>query len=95
LTLASWVHGREINLGAPFEMDSDCRGRRLQTRAALPALVEMAENSPQSAISQSGDRGRAQFMRPMVHLLALAPLVGWVAYEGGTCATRSTWRLRC
>ncbi|MGY9037515.1 MAG: heavy metal translocating P-type ATPase [Rhodobacterales bacterium] len=79
LTLGDVVQAGEINLGAPFEMTATAVGEDTTLRR-VAALVEMAENS-RNSYTNLADRA-ARIYAPMVHLLALAAFVGWVAYDG-------------
>ena len=69
----------EINLGAPFEMIATAIGRdtRLSRIASLVETAETARNSYTSLADKA-----ARLYAPVVHILAAASFLGWVAYDG-------------
>ena len=69
----------EINLGAPFEMRATAIGRdtRLSRIASLVETAETARNSYTSLADKA-----ARLYAPVVHILAAASFLGWLAYDG-------------
>jgi Cu2+-exporting ATPase len=79
LDAGSCVQAGEINLAAPFQLRATAVGEDTSLRR-MAALVDMAENGRNSYTSLA-DRA-AQIYAPLVHLLAFAAFLGWIAATG-------------
>lgn len=69
----------EINVGAAFELEATAIGADTRLRR-IAGLVEMAENTRNSYTSLADKAARVY--APVVHLLAAATFLGWIAYDG-------------